>query len=331
MHLHPPAFPDARSRFGLRQIFCALALIAVSGCGKTETAQIESPDVSTKLPDLVARARKTLVLVQGGSFEMGDFGHKHNEERLPYSGRADDGPLHKVTLDSFSISAYKTTFADYDVYTQVTGKPKIAMGRLDRQFRDIPGSPAGVSWQGARDYCVWLGQQLGIPMDLPTEAQWEYAARNRGEYRVYPTDNGQLDDGRNVASFDQRKAYAKKHKLFSSAVPAAVGQFPPNPLGLYDLVTDGMEWTLDWYDENYYSASPERNPSGPSSGTQKVLRGYSVSEGVTLGFLSMTFTRQHSDPQLPPLLDSDDRPIDIDPHTDTTFRCVANLSTPVPK
>jgi formylglycine-generating enzyme required for sulfatase activity len=160
--------------------------------------------------------------------------------------------------------------------------------------------------------------------DLPTEAQWEYAARNRGQMVIYPTDNGQLDNGRNVANYEQREAYAKKHKLFSRHNPAAVGLFPANPLGLYDMVTNGYEWTLDWYAPDYYAVSPEKNPTGPSTGTKKVTRSYHGLEGDSLAIVSTTFMRYSREPVIAPDTDKDGKPYADNPHRSFTTRCVAN-------
>lgn len=116
---------------------------------------------------------------------------------------------------------------------------------------------ASVNWQDAKDYCQWIGQQSGLPVDLPTEAQWEYAARSRGQFLNYSSDDGKFGDFIAPSS----KAY----------IPLNMRK--PNPLGLYDMIGNGWDWTNDWYDENYYSVSPEKNPQGPQSGTTKVTRG----------------------------------------------------------
>ncbi|MCU6618123.1 formylglycine-generating enzyme family protein [Achromobacter mucicolens] len=102
----------------------------------------------------------------------------------------------------------------------------------------------------------------GLPVDLPTEAQYEYAARSGGRYVVYPTDTGSLDYGRNVHSGE-----------FGTQRLIAVGSFPPNPLGLYEMGENAMSWVNDWYDPEYYRNSPVDNPKGPDTGIKKVMRG----------------------------------------------------------
>jgi formylglycine-generating enzyme required for sulfatase activity len=270
--------------------------------------------------------RKELKFVEGGSYQMGDFGPVHSPEKMPYSSDADNKPMHKVTLDSFSMSAYKITYEDHDVYAEVTGTPKVGVVALKRGRRH-PRIAASLTWQQARDYCQWLGQQLSAPMDIPTEAQWEYAARNRGQFWVVATDNGEMELGRNAWDFDARSAYAKKHGLTRLEPSLPLGHFPANPLGLYDLMTEGQEWVLDWYAADYYAKSPEKNPLGPTTGVRKVLRSSRGGSGDNLIMgdgLSITRRSMTPDP-------SQDRGNEglSDPSKGYTSRCVVNRSTPV--
>lgn len=270
------------------------------------------------------KARGQLKFVEGGSFQMGDFGHLHSRERLPYSGSTDNKPLHPVTLDSFSMSAYKITYEDHDVYAETTGAPKVGMDDFSKRGRH-PKVAASLIWQEAQDYCQWLGKQLNLPMDLPTEAQWEYAARNRGQFWVVATDNGKMELGRNAFSFDERSAYAKQHGLTRLKPSLPLGHFPPNPLGLYDMFTEGLEWMLDWYAEDYYAKSPAKNPQGPASGTKKVLRSSRGGGGENLIMGDgLSITRSHRAPE-------GDRGYkgSIPAGYETTSRCVVNQATPV--
>ncbi|HSD36563.1 MAG TPA: SUMF1/EgtB/PvdO family nonheme iron enzyme [Rhodocyclaceae bacterium] len=245
----------------------------------------------------MTKTKKNLVFVEGGTFQMGDFGMVHNADKLPYYGALDTMPLHTVTLDSFSIAAYKTTYEDYDIYTEANGLQKIGQNPRDI-FYKRRAAPAEVPWQAARDYCQWLGKQVGTPMDLPTEAQWEYAARNRGQLVVYGTDNGKIDAGRNVPTYEWLKEhnYNPARGTRSANELYEVGLFPPSPIGLYDLVSNGADWTLDWYDANYYAHSPVMNPKGPATGTKKVTRGQEnlSPEGMTMR--AMTMVRLPTDP-----------------------------------
>lgn len=272
------------------------------------------------------RMRGNLKFVEGGSFQMGDFGPVHAPEKLPYSSDADNKPMHKVTLDSFSMSAYKITYEDHDVYAETAGVPKVGMDDFTKKRRH-PRVAASLTWQQARDYCQWLGQQLNLPMDIPTEAQWEYSARNRGQFWVVATDNGRLELGRNARSFDERSSYARQFGLTRLEPSLPLGSLPSNPLGLYDMMTEGQEWVLDWYAADYYAKSPEKNPLGPATGTHKVLRSSRGGSGENLIMgdgLSITRRNRMPNPAQEPYLTKFPNPAD-----GTTSRCVVNRPMPV--
>jgi len=216
-----------------------------------------------------------LVFVKGGTFMMGDFGPLWSPEKLPYSDDPTNKAVHEVTLSSFSITKYKTTYAEFDVYSDATKTDRAANGPLDKIYRH-PTVPAGVPWQRAKDYCQWLGKVTQLPIDLPTEAQWEYAARSRGQFFVWATDNGNIDYGRNIPAAGQIELLAPS----GESDPYPVGLFPPNPLGLYDASHDGEEWTNDWFDEHYYQQSPRKDPTGPATGTKKVARGWPIGDSI---------------------------------------------------
>ncbi|WP_373886368.1 formylglycine-generating enzyme family protein [Acinetobacter sp. YH12126] len=90
-------------------------------------------------------------------------------------------------------------------------------------------------------------------MDLPTEAQWEYAARNRGQYLLYATNDGTMKNGVNIASYEQLKTNSVKYGYNNYGHLPILGKVSPNPLGIYDMVTNNKEWVRDWYSENYYA------------------------------------------------------------------------------
>jgi formylglycine-generating enzyme required for sulfatase activity len=322
-----------------RLVRATIVLLAAAVAPACHSDGRNSPTKTTEITPavraLMDKTLKNLRFVQGGTFEMGDFGSKDSPEKMYYSPEQDNKPLHKVTLDGFSMSAYKTTYADFDVYSEATGTPKVGMDDLTRHvYRHLRDTAAGVNWYQARAYCHWLGDLLKLPMDLPTEAQWEYAARDRGKFFLFATDNGKAEPGRNVWSYDQRQAYQEK-KLGPHTTPSlALGKFPPNPLGLYDMMTDGLEWTLDWYGPTYYATSPEMNPKGPPTGKEKVLRSSRSGDGENLSFGDgMTIARHHREPDPPKINWTTGKPVpdpSVNMTTDTAARCVVNLNTPVP-
>lgn len=309
-----------------------LPLFTLSACAKTSATSTDSNGIpqtrdnltdteQQQLNDFLATQKTNMRFIEGGSYEMGDFGHKVTiNDGGPIRGERDNKPLHKVTLDSFSMNAYKATYSDFDVYSMVTGQEKVGTKPLYKEGRQ-DNAAAGINWQTAQHYCQWLGQQLDVPMSLPTEAQWEYAARNRGKYVLFPTDNGWINGGRNIATYDELNELSRK---YDTTLPVSVvGLYPPNPLGLYDMTNQNLEWMIDWYAEDYYANSPEHNPQGPKTGTEKVVRSVYADWGDAQNILangSITLMRIKRLPN-PPLIDDDPG---SDQNRQTSARCVAN-------
>ncbi|WP_434525916.1 formylglycine-generating enzyme family protein [Photorhabdus asymbiotica] len=246
----------------MKRIICyplmaGLILLTLAGCKDEKKIQAEQQA-------LVKEALAEMVPVAGGSFTMGDFGMRDGD-MLFYNSDIDNKHEHKVTLNSFSIAKNKVTWGQFNRYREILDLPKTATYNKLRQDRISQYSvestgdnyPASVDWQDAKDYCQWLGKVSGERGDLPTEAQWEYAARSRGQLFIFASSDNY---------YDEEKGFA------SSASP--VGSFPPNPLGLYDMMGNGTDWINDWYAEDYYQRSPEHNPQGPEHGDKKVVRGY---------------------------------------------------------
>ena len=270
---------------------CLLLLIitfsTLTGCKENE--------LDAKIKALVEQTKKNMVFVQGGSFMMGDPGTEvtdeyGNTQRLPITMWTNDDYVHKVTLDSYYINKFETTYAEFDLFCKATGRELYNKDFFDHELRCESCPTAVPNWQAAKDYCNWLSEITGLPFDLPTEAQWEYAARSRGKNVWYATDTGKLDHGRNFEPEEKPELHR-------------VGTYPPNPLGIYDMSGNVSEWTNDWFDDNYYKVSPEHNPKGPATGKKKARRGGSVmdcptgsiiynrygmkpqnSGGITLGF-----------------------------------------------
>ena len=249
-----------------KKIIATVITFLLAGCDQQNTA--EQQQLSK---ELVNKSLENMVSVQGGEFLMGDFGPLVGD-KLPLSIHLDDKNLHKIILSDFSISKFKVTNYNYNSYLRMENKQKPPMNILVKDYPSLQKDdyPVGVTWEQAKEYCQWLGHISGKKIDLPTEAQWEYAARSRGQYLPFSTNNGEFLPGVNVPSVDELDEYTNGMGL--PIYPIA--KYPPNPLGLYDMGLSGSEWTNDWYSENYYEYSSIKDPLGPDKGIKKVLRGY---------------------------------------------------------
>ena len=190
-------------------------------------------------------------------------------------------PLHQVTITKgFWLGQTEVTVGAYKRFAGVTGRhmpaePVSGKRRLNPGWGDEAMPIVGVTWDDAQAYCSWAGGRL------PTEAEWEYAARagstearygDLDEIAWYADNSGlkRLDSER-IWMEDQAN-YMKRLDENANAVHE-VGQKRANGFGLYDMLGNVWEWVTDWYDEKYYQDSPSQDPAGPTSGTQRVLRG----------------------------------------------------------
>lgn len=232
-------------------------------------ADLQTGTIEERQARLKAKVFADMVYVRGGSFMRGDFARLMGipgVTRMTYN--EDDKVLKEITLSDFWIGKYKVTYAEFDVFTDATGREKTGNGYSWNHRH--PTIPAHAHWQTAKDYCQWLGLITGLPMDLPTEAQWEYAARSRGQFFMIPTNDGTIEYGKNVPY----SAEAERLSPVSNMDSYPVGLFPANPLGLFDMSDNGLEWVNDWYAEDAYSEVDSRDPQGPSTGTHKVMRSW---------------------------------------------------------
>lgn len=185
--------------------------------------------------------------------------------------RMDDRPVHRVRLAAFSIDAYEVTNADYARFVAdpaATVEPPFHWGGKTPPAGKNTLPVYNVSWHDAAGYCAAQGGRL------PTEAEWEYAARGGVADLDYPWGNDYTDT--TPTGTPTRRAHSG-----SSTGPKAVGSFAANPYGLFDVSGNVWEWTADWYDLHYYSESPVDNPMGPATGRYKVIRGGSWADGET--------------------------------------------------
>jgi formylglycine-generating enzyme required for sulfatase activity len=202
------------------------------------------------------------ILVPAGEIEMGAEGGP---------ATPDEGPKHKVSLDAFYIGTYEVSNRHYHAFVKATGRrnpenccdARYNIWRGDTLLDGVGDLPViNVSWEDAVAYCKWIGGRL------PTEAEWEKAARGT-DGRTYPWGNEPVSGNRAnysfdpVAMWDGPASLAKVHQY----------DFGRSPYGAYEMAGNVWEWVQDWYDENYYKNSPAKNPQGPSEGRERVIRG----------------------------------------------------------
>ena len=236
-------------------------------------------------PQVVNDGHGDFLLVPEGEFLMGDNFHE---------GNSDEIPVHPVFLDSYYIGKHKVTNRDFQAFMDDGGYEAADLWNaggfgehgptpdhwLDEglQGGGVAGNEdypvVGVSWFEAAAYCAWLGRETGETYRLPTEAEWEKAARGTTQSR-YPWGD-RID--RTYASYD---AGEPRNELALTPVGYFNGEVRDgevtsdnsSPYGAFDMAGNTSEWCLDWYGRDYYRRSPRENPTGPATGTSRVLRG----------------------------------------------------------
>jgi formylglycine-generating enzyme len=221
-----------------------------------------------------------LAFIPSGEFLMGSD-----------DGPDDERPAHRVHVDAFNIAVHPVTHADYGRFVQETAHRSPAIYELplvvtaggperEAAFR-VAGQPyvwidSGapgdlldhpvtlVRWEDAAAYCAWLSGAAGRVVRLPSEAEWEKAARGGLENRRYPWGDRLGTDMAN---------YLADPAMKTSRGTTPCRRYPPNDYGLFDMAGNVWEWVHDWYDPNYYQSSPSSCPTGPPAGTLRVLRG----------------------------------------------------------
>ena len=223
-----------------------------------------TPELKTIKTQVSEKDGMKLMYVPAGEFQMGSE-----------NGGADEKPAHKVYLDAFWIDQTEVTNEDYAGCVK-SGVCKASYCQGDARINSKTQPIVCVDWNQAKTYCEWAGRTL------PTEAQWEKAARGT-DGRAYPWGN-QPPAGNLLNVADKNTAYdwADKNIDDGYIFSAPVGSYPEgvSPYGALDMAGNVFEWVADWYGETYYGNAPNRNPTGPDSGQFRVLRGGSWSTGV---------------------------------------------------
>lgn len=207
--------------------------------------------------EITGKGETQMILVPTGEFTMGSNAY----------GRDNEAPTHRVYLDSFYMDKYEVTIFQYAKFLDAEQREPLMWWNEVSPRSDGDRPVIGVNWYDADAYCRWAGKRL------PTEAEWEKAARGT-DGRNYPWGNEEPTNRH--ANFGKCCDWKGYETL------TEVGSFEQGkgPYGTYDMAGNVWEWVSDWYDENYYKGSPDRNPTGPSKGSKKVLRGGSWGDGA---------------------------------------------------
>lgn len=259
-----------------------LLFLLVAACGNVTTDPNATPSVRADNTSIRSSELPTgMVLLSGGDFLMGADGEMPHEQ-----------PVHKVSLRSFLMDKTEVTVGEFEKFVDATGYVTTAerfgwsgvFSVEDKGWERVDGAnwrdPSGnglhpkpnepvtqVSWDDASAYAKWAGKRL------PTEAEWEYAARGGAVQQKYAWGNDLRPDGKPVANWWQGSFPDNNTGEDGFVGIAPVGSFPANGSGLYDMIGNVWEWTADRYGEDYYASSPARDPMGPETGTDRVIRG----------------------------------------------------------
>ena len=233
-----------------------------------------------------------MTLLDGGKFLMGT----ESSEANPQDG---EGPVRTVTLDPFYMDTYPVTTEQFGEFVAATGyvteaerfgwsflfHTHVAPEQIDERVPGVPWwckvsgvnwrTPAGgekhpvlqVSWNDAEAYCAWAGKRL------PTEAEWEYAARGGLEQKMYPWGDELTPEGRHLCNIWQGDFPETDTGEDGYTAAGPVDAFPPNGYGLYSMTGNAWEWCGDWFHNAFHVVTSRVNPVGPAGGTTKVMKG----------------------------------------------------------
>ena len=240
----------------MRTMFVLVALLGLAAQPAMAAAPVdkggkESATGQKQSQEQPASARPpagAMVSIPAGEFTMGS-----------QDGDADERPAHKVYVDSFSIDVYEVTVGQYAEFLR-SGEVRAPLDwKTINQSANQKRPVANVDWADAVAYCKWAGKRL------PTEAEWEKAARGT-DGRIYPWGN----DPPTPLHANYGKMGSHDYETLAPVGTLEVGK---SPYGIYDMAGNVWEWVSDWYDNDYYKNSPQQNPGGPSMGGFKVIRG----------------------------------------------------------
>ena len=238
----------------IQRLFAVLLVLVVFvGCGDDEPEKVKPKEEGPVRRIIWKKDGARMELIPSGSFEMGDS--KNEPEDQMKRSR----PVHTVQLVAFYMDVHEVTVDQFKQFVNQSGYDYDLWNAVAKYSPGDDYPMVYVNWYDAVAYCEWAGKRL------PTEAEWEYAARGGLIGKRYPWGDEIIHDDANYRGTGGKDQWDE--------TTAPVGSFRPNGYGLHDMAGNVWEWCADWYDSDYYSKSPLRNPQGPSSGNRRVLRG----------------------------------------------------------
>lgn len=235
--------------------------------------QEDEVDVATQYPEMLP--------LGAGSFLMGSN-----------NGQPNEGPSHTVKVSAFEIGKYEVTNNQFRAFVKATGYKTVAELNDDKlSWKDYAVAGRGrypvvmITYEDAQKYCEWLSAQTNATYRLPTEAEWEYAARGGKPSQLYPWGDKIEVTQANYAGDSNRQSYAEPALDFIQPV----GNYAANGFGLYDVIGNVAEWCSDKYSADFYNNSPVQDPQGVSEGSFRVVRGGGW--GNAASYCSVTFRK----------------------------------------
>ncbi|WP_455378155.1 formylglycine-generating enzyme family protein [Petrachloros mirabilis] len=260
------------SRSGLS---CAVILIgavlasSVNAMDVSDVKQKWTPEGKALAAERVKLpAYDEMVRIPAGVFTMG------SDKKVDRNAYAVETPQRKVFLDAYDIDKYEVTTVQYLKFVLATNRSPQVDWKFDGgNFQEAMAAHPimHVTWNDANEYCRWAGKRL------PTEAEWEKAARGDKDARIYPWGNemaglSRANFGRTGLSGPVRDR-PERLLLYPPIISVFKYENAVSPYGVFQMVGNVAEWVSDWYDKDYYKAAPDRNPKGPETGSHKVFRG----------------------------------------------------------
>ncbi|WP_101760563.1 SUMF1/EgtB/PvdO family nonheme iron enzyme [Oceanicoccus sp. KOV_DT_Chl] len=258
----------------LRPLWLVLFGVMLSACATPNNEpnpyqRMDMSSVSEADRQILRRLVANMVILPAGEFQMGDIDNLEDDSELQ--------PVRTVTLRAFAMSRYEVTFEQYDLYARMTGAelPSDRWGRGNRPVIDV-------TWYDAVDFAQWVAAQTGLALRLPSEAEWEYAARAGSDKAFsFGSDAHVLCEYANIADQNTDIGWRYKHCSDGFETTAPVGSYKANAFGLYDMHGNVWEWLGDCWSRNYKNAPADGRHWGSSNCDEHSQRGGSWFYGAT--------------------------------------------------